>query len=85
MDPVSIAAAAGEVAKLALGCTTSLYSFIKQNKNIDDTVQGLYNEVESLKLTARSVESTLERPDLVAFKDLQLWADAEFKQRNRFT
>lgn len=77
MDPVSIAGAANGVAKLAVSCTSTLYSFISDHKNVDGNIRALYDEVDGLKQTAKSVESMLERPDLHAYNDLQLWTDAD--------
>lgn len=78
MDPLSVAGIASGVAKLAYGCSTSLYSFISGVQSVDGNVRALYDEVQALRETAKSVETLLERPELqsLGLNNAQLWTQA---------
>lgn len=81
MAELSIIATAGAVAKLAYGCTVSLYSLISSSRDVDNNIEALYSEADQLRQTATSVETTLQRPELEAFQDAALWTDADASLR----
>jgi len=81
VEPLSILSAVGAVSKLAYSCTTSMYSFIQKTANVDSNVKSLFNEVEQLRQASNNVESVLQRPELEAFQDAELWTNAKYSLR----
>lgn len=57
--------------------TAALYTFITIAKVIDSTTKALYDEIATLNRTASTVESVLQRPELQAFHDAELWTVAD--------
>ncbi|KAK2756002.1 hypothetical protein FQN53_008754 [Emmonsiellopsis sp. PD_33] len=60
MDPVSIVAAAVSLSTNCVKISKSLYIFIDETKNVDQTLSGLQNEVESLSSVLENVASVLK-------------------------
>lgn len=63
---------ATSIAKIA----TNIYSFVSGSTDVNDRFTALHDEASHLERTAKSLESLLARPDLDAFQDGEVWADA---------
>jgi len=53
-----------------------LFSFISANKTVNQDIQQLHAECESLRLEAESLSRTLYRPELATFHEAELWNSA---------
>lgn len=73
MEPLSMIAATKAIGQAAV----RLYGFIEGFKHVDDNTRALHQELTALAHTALVVEDTLQRPELWAFQDANLWTDAD--------
>lgn len=62
MDPVSIISVACGVSKVAYQVSVTLYTFVNATKNVDQSVNSLYAEVNGLNRVLDAIASSLENP-----------------------
>lgn len=62
MDPLSIAAASGGLARLCTELSTSLYAFISEARCVDKTVQAFQEEIEDLSRVLDSINTSFNDP-----------------------
>lgn len=66
MDPISIVTATGTITKLVAAASLTLYTFISETNNVDQTVKDLAAEVNGLKRTLLEVDSVLKQPSVAS-------------------
>ena len=62
MDPLSIIAFAGSVTNVVYQVSTTLYTFIKATKVVDQTVQSLCAEVDGISRMLDGISASLKNP-----------------------
>ena len=77
VDPISVLAGAGAIAKLAVSSSTWLYNFYDGNLTINDDINALYTELQNLEDNAWGLRVILQEPQMQAIKDKRLWNHAE--------
>jgi hypothetical protein len=60
MDPVTIITSVSAISKAAVAVSTTLFTFIDATQNVDQSVQGIYDEITDLNRTLNAVSHTLE-------------------------
>ena len=66
MDPLSIIASSTSLAALCLKCSTLLYEYINDTKNVDATVSTFCSEIDSLAQVLDSIKTNFRHPRTVA-------------------
>jgi len=84
-DPVSIIAATAGLAATAYKCATGLCSLVSANKTVNQDIQQLHAECDSLRISAESFSNILRRPELATFHDAELWDRAARAIKNTET
>ena len=62
MDPLSIVATSGGLARLCTELSTSLYAFISEARCVDKTVQAFQDEIEDLSRVLNSIHTSFNDP-----------------------
>ncbi|ERF69137.1 hypothetical protein EPUS_01093 [Endocarpon pusillum Z07020] len=80
MDPLSIVGAVASVSKTVYSASTTLYTFVSETRNVDQTVIDLATEVDALNSALKEVEAVLKSPTIIdaekrgsAEDNKQLW------------
>lgn len=81
MDPLSLVASVASASRIVSSVSTSLYKFIQDAKQVDDTVNVLFREVGNLQRMISAVDSILHQPSTQAVikqdQDLELWESVD--------
>lgn len=62
MDPVSIATAALNAARMLVHASETIYQFVEATKEVDRTISGLLSQVKGLAEVLRAFSSTVQLP-----------------------
>lgn len=66
MDPLSIITVVASISKTVFGVSATLYTFVNETRNVDQTVKDLATEVDALSRALTQVEAVLQSPTVVA-------------------
>jgi hypothetical protein len=59
MDPVTILTSAGTASRIISTVSTTLYKFIQDTKQVDQTVDALFREVGTLQRSIDAIDSVV--------------------------
>ena len=66
MEPLSIISAVASISKTIYNASSTLYTFVNETRNVDQTVKDLATEVDALSRALTEVEAALKSPTVVA-------------------
>lgn len=77
MDPLTIATTVGGLSALIYQTSKTLYDFIEGTRLVDEKIDAIYAEIQSLARMVSSVESTIRAPALRSSGPDDLWLRVE--------
>lgn len=66
MDPLTVVGCAATIGKIAFAASSTLYAFVNETRNVDQTVRDLATEFKSLSNALTQVEAVLKSPTVAA-------------------